>query len=124
MTQIDQDILKAMVNEQQISALGLVTLDGKPHCTPIWTHYYEGKLYIFSRKSRAKIRYAEKSGECMIAFDYGSVRGNIDLIKKGSEEYQRVYNLPNERYGSDSQLEHYKENWDVALMITPTKMYR
>jgi nitroimidazol reductase NimA-like FMN-containing flavoprotein (pyridoxamine 5'-phosphate oxidase superfamily) len=124
MAQIDLDILEAMVNEQETSALGLVTPKGRPHCTPIWTHYFEGKLYIFSRKSRAKIRYAQQVNECMIAFDFGSVRGTIQLIEKGSDEYNLVYNLPNKRYSHDTQLEQYKENWDVALMITPTKLFR
>jgi len=121
---IDTDILDQIVNEQKISALGLVTPDGRPHCTPIWVHHFQGKLYIFSHSSRAKVRYARENPDCMIAFDFASLRGTIKLISKGSETYNQVRDLPDARYGDNDQLEQYKENWDVALEITPTKLYR
>ncbi len=122
--EITENLLETIVNEQEISALGLVTPDGRPHCTPVWTHHYKGHLYIFSRKSRAKIRYAAKSGQCMIAFDFASVRGTLELIEKGSDEYTEIYDIPDARYGTDSQLQFYKDNWDVAVKVTPTKVYR
>lgn len=117
-------ILEEIVNEQLISALGLVTPDGRPHCTPVWVHHYSGKLYIFSRSGRAKVKYAEMNRECMIAFDFASLRGEVDIIHKQNEEYQQIKDLPDARYGDDSQLEFYKENWDIALKITPTRLYR
>ncbi len=60
----------------------------------------------------------------MIAFDFASLRGTVELIEKNSEEYQAIYNLPDARYGENSNLEAYKNNWNVALKITPSKLYR
>lgn len=121
---ITPKLLEKIVNEQKVSGLGLVTPDGRPHTTPVWTHHHDGFLYIFSRSERAKVRYARLNNDCMIAFDFASLRGKIDLFYKESPEYQKVKDLPDARYGDNDQLDTYKENWDVVLRIRPTKLYR
>lgn len=122
MSEINDDILQKLVNNQPIVALGLVTPAGKPHNTPVWINNYKGRLYIFSRASRAKTRYAQQSGECMIAFDWASIRGKIEVFHKGTMEYEEVKDIFDERYGNEQGYEEYKINWDVILRVTPEKI--
>ena len=123
MDKIDRNALQSMVNHQLVSALGLVTPKGLPHCTPVWVHYFDGKLYIFTKSGRAKVRYASINPNCMVAFELGSMKGSIKLYPKNSEAYQKLIDLPDERYGHNSSLSQYKENWDTMMEITPVKVY-
>ena len=59
----------------------------------------------------------------MIAFINGSIRGEIEVIDRGTQEYDAIMDIPDRRYGSDPNYPLYKKNWDVALKIKPTKVY-
>ena len=58
---MDLTQLKSLVEDQFTTLIAFVTSDGKPHNTPVWTHYSNGKLYIFSRKFRYKIKLANEN---------------------------------------------------------------
>ena len=120
---MDLQQLKSLVEDQLTSSIAFVTIDGKPHNTPVWTHYGDGKLYIFSKKSRIKIKIAEKNPSCMVAFINGAVSGEAEIIHRGSSEYENIMDLPNKRYSHNQSYVEYKDNWDVALKITPTKIH-
>lgn len=120
---MDLNHLKSLVEDQLTSSIAFVTNEGKPHNTPVWVHYSEGKLYIFSRKSRQKIKLAEEKPSCMLAFTNGSVSGEAEIVYRGTTEYDSIMDLPDERYSSDGNYGMYKKNWSAAIKITPTKIH-
>lgn len=121
---ISQSILEKIVSEQEIVALGLVTPDGRPHTTPVWIGSKDGKLYICTRYNRAKAKYALLNPECMIAFDWASIRGRVNVLQKGSIEFQEHQDVLDSRYGKHTGYAEYKQNWDAILEIIPYKLYR
>ncbi len=120
---MDPAQLKSLVDDQLTSSIAFVTSEGKPHNTPVWTNYSEGKFYIFSRKSRQKIKLAKESPSCMLAFTNGAVSGEAEVVYRGTPEYESIMDLPDERYGSDGNYAMYKEKWNAAIKITPTRIH-
>lgn len=120
---MDLQQLQSLVEDQLTSSIAFVSKKGKPHNTPVWTNYRDGKLYIFSRKSRAKIIIAQTNPSCMLAFVNGAVSGEAEIVYRGDTEYESIMDIPDDRYSLDPNYEEYKQNWDVALKITPTKIY-
>ena len=120
---MDLNHLKSLVEDQLTSSIAFVTDEGKPHNTPVWTHYSDGKLYIFSRKSRHKIKLAKENPSCMLAFTNGAVSGEAEVVYRGTPEYDLIRDLPDERYGDDGNYTMYKQKWSAALKITPTKIH-
>ncbi|MCE7735805.1 MAG: hypothetical protein GPJ54_13070 [Candidatus Heimdallarchaeota archaeon] len=120
---MDLQKLESLVEDQQTSSIAFVSKNGKPHNTPVWTNYRDGKLYIFSRKSRAKIKLAQENPSCMLAFVNGAVSGEAEIVYRGAPEYELIMDIPDVRYSHDPNYVEYKQNWDVALKITPTKIY-
>lgn len=122
--EITDKILTKIVAEQDVVALGLVTPKGLPHTTPIWINNYKGNLYMFSRSTRAKTIYASKTDECMIAFKWASLRGKIEVHKRGSLVYEEVKDIFDDKYGEESGYPEYKKNWNVVLKVIPYKLFR
>ncbi|MHA2028489.1 MAG: pyridoxamine 5'-phosphate oxidase family protein [Candidatus Kariarchaeaceae archaeon] len=120
---MDLQQLKSLVEDQLISSIAFVTKEGKPHNTPVWTHYGDGKLYIFSRKSRSKIELAKQNSSCMIAFNNGAVSGEVEIVYRGTPEYESIMDLPDARYSRDPNYVEYKQKWTAAIKITPTKIH-
>lgn len=120
---MDYKKLERLVNEQEVVSLALITPKGLPHNTPIWATYHDNAIYMFSRSSRAKAKYAAKNPNCMVAFVNGAVRGTIELIHRGTENYEKIMNIPDDRFGEDPNYKEYKANWDVAFKIIPEKLY-
>lgn len=120
---MDLQQLKSLVEDQLISSIAFVTKEGKPHNTPVWTNYGDGKLYIFSRKSRNKIQLVNQNSSCMVAFNNGAVSGEAEIVYRGSPEYDSIMDLPDDRYGHDPNYTEYKQKWSAAIKITPTKIH-
>jgi len=94
---MDYKKLETLVNEQEVVSLALITPKGLPHNTPIWATYHDKAIYMFSRSWRAKAKYAEKNTNCMVACVNGAVRGTIEVIHRGNEEYEKVMDIPDSR---------------------------
>lgn len=124
MTDITEDLISKIVSEQQVASLALVDKNGMPHNTPIWVANKGTKLYVFSRASRAKARLATSNHNCMLAFQWAALRGNVKVLKRGTEEFESIKDVMDERYGSETGYDEFKKHWDVALEITPLKIYR
>ena len=123
MKNMDNNKLKSLVEDQLTTSIAFVTSEGKPHNTPVWTHYSDGKLYIFSRKSRNKIKLAKANPSCMLAFTNGAVSGEAEIVYRGTPEYESIIDLPDTRYGHDPNYVEYKQKWTAAIKITPTKIH-
>ncbi|MHA1940770.1 MAG: hypothetical protein ACW98K_00550 [Candidatus Kariarchaeaceae archaeon] len=120
---MDNQTLESLASDQLIVGLALVTPEGRPHNTPVWINYSDGKYYVFTRKWRQKAVLAEKNPDCMISFNNGAVQGVITLVERGTNEYKAIMDLPDTRYGNQPGYDEYKLRWDLALKITPTKVY-
>lgn len=120
---MDYEKLEKMVNEQLVASLGLVTPSGLPHNTPVWASYFEKFIYIFSRSGRNKAMFAKQNPNCMVAFKNGAVRGKIELLQRGTPEYEEVMDIPDTRYRENPNYEKYKRNWDIAFKISPSRLY-
>lgn len=124
MTQITEEMISKIVSEQQVASLALVDKNGLPHNTPIWVANKGIKLYIFSRASRTKARIASKNNNCMLAFQWAALRGNIEVLNRGTDAFESIKDVMDARYGKETGYNDFKKHWDVALEITPTKIYR
>ncbi len=60
----------------------------------------------------------------MVAFKWASMRAKVNIIERGTAEFEPIKDLMDERYGDEDGYEEYKKNWDVALELIPTKLYR
>ena len=59
----------------------------------------------------------------MLAFNNGAVSGEAEIVYRGAPEYELIMDIPDVRYNHDPNYAEYKQNWDVALKIIPTKIY-
>lgn len=124
MTNITEELISKIVSEQQVASLALVDNNGMPHNTPVWVANKGSKLYVFSRSSRSKVRIASANHNCMLAFQWAALRGNVKVLKRGTEKFESIKDIMDDRYSNETGYSDFKKHWDVALEITPIKIYR
>ena len=124
MVEITEQLISEIVSEQKVAAIALVDKEGLPHNTPIWLANKGIKLYVFSRSNREKVRIASNKKNCMIAFQRAALRGTVNILKRGTKEFESIKDVMDSRYRKEAGYDEYKKNWDIALEITPTKIYR
>ena len=120
---MDFERLQKLVNKHRVGSLALVTPKNTPHNTPVWINYSKEYLYVFTRDYRSKTNYAKLNPHCMISYDDGAIEGTIELIFRGSEEYEQIMDVSDSKYGDDPGYPSYKQNWNAAMKITPTKLH-
>ena len=120
---LEPDQLKSLVNDQLIVGFACLTPKGKIHRTTVWIATYCKELFIYSKDKRKKIQYLKKNNNCTIIFNNGTVTGEAEIVPKTDKRFMKNYNYLDPRYSHDSNLETYKKNWNVMVVIKPKKVY-
>lgn len=115
--------LKELVNQQLIVGLACLTPKNEIHGTPVWITTNGKELLFYSKEDRKKIQYLKKNPNCNVIFNYGSVRGEAEIVPKKDKRFMSYYSFLDPRYNSDPSYAMYKENWDVMVLIKPKKIY-
>ena len=114
--------LKKLVDDQLIVGLACLTPKNTIHGTPVWITTNGKKLFFYSKEERKKITYLRKNPHCTVIFNYGSVRGDVEIVLKKDKRFMEYYEFLDPRYKHDSNYAAYKKNWDVLVLITPKKI--
>ncbi len=117
------EILQKLVNDQLIVGLACLTPRGEIHGTPVWITTNGKEIFFYSKEERKKIQYLKNNPNCNVIFNYGSVRGEAEIIPKTDKRFLSYYNFLDPRYKDDPNYESYKKNWDVLVIINPKKIY-
>ncbi|GAA2245746.1 pyridoxamine 5'-phosphate oxidase family protein [Herbiconiux moechotypicola] len=122
-----------MLEHDLIAWIVTVGADGAPHAVPVWFFWHDGRVYVFSEPSTAKVRHVRAGSPVVIHLQAGGRFGDDVVVLRGSAEiaeqsaasvlapfrsaYADKYREAIADYGMP--LEQIEATFSAAIMFTP-----
>ncbi len=131
MSDVDLQALHTFLAEpHNVIVVGL-RRDGRPHATPNWFLWQDGRFYVSTTKSRAKYRIFGNDPRVQLVFDdeagfrYIAVDGTVDIhddIEAGLSYFEALRAKHGRGGQSREELEaEMRRDGRVLLVITPSR---